>query len=316
MRAHTGFVMILMAWAQPGCSRCSHKNPDPPDTAVSATAAPSTSPLTNSSTATATESTTGLAAVPLRQIPAGAAPNGTWTIAFGLERIVGDEGLDWSSAIAHCEEKGKELCLETQWQRACDLDAEIGKLESWTLTADFPGAAVRGGADGCKTRSFHKIQEKAAERVGLCCDRVVAVTSDDKSDEFRTAATKRVVDFETTLRKAVSEELGRIFSAKVSLDGTELERGDALARLAKDLKDDPTRLSFYDHCNIKTSSEDATPRLIADCGVILRDLGKTKGYPQRIVFAGLDGPVEYLGDPKGMKPKEQKERVKAFLPSE
>ena len=270
--------------------------------------------MTNSSTATATESTTGLAAVPLRQIPAGAAPNGTWTIAFGIERVAGDEGLDWSAAIAHCEEKGKELCLETQWQRACELDAEIGKLESWTLTADFPGAAVRGGADGCKARSFHKIQEKSPERVALCCDRVVAVTSDDKTDEFRTAISKRIVDFETTLRKAVPEALGQIFAAKVSLDGTELDRGDALVRLAKDLKDDPERLAFYDHCNVKT--EEGTPRLVADCGVILRDLGKTKGYPQRIVFAGTDGPVEYLGDPKGMKPKEQKERVKAFLPSE
>jgi hypothetical protein len=316
MKAVTCLAVALLGSAQSGCSRCSHKSQDQPDTAVSATTAPSASPLTDSGTAMATDSGAGLAAVPLRQIPAGPAPNGTWTVAFGLERVAADENLDWSSAIAHCEDKGKQLCLETQWQRACDLDSEIGKLESWTLTADYPGAAVRGGVDGCKARSFHKIQEKNPQRIALCCDRAIAVTSDDKSDEFRTTATKRVLQFEATLRKAATEALSQIFAAKVSLDGNELDRGNALAQLAKDLKDDPDRLLFYDHCNVKTSTEEASPRLIADCGVILRNLGKTRGYSQRIVFAGLDGPVEYLGDPKGMKPKEQKERVKAFLPSE
>jgi hypothetical protein len=263
----------------------------------------------------AAEQSAGQAALLPRQIPAGPAPNGTWTIEFGLERVAGDQNLTWSEAIAHCRERSKELCLETQWQRACELDANVGQFESWTLTADFPGAAVRGGADGCKARSFHKIDEKSPSRIGLCCDRAIAITSEDKADEFRIATTKRVLEFESTMRTVALESLGKAFADKVSLDGNELERGAALAKLAEERKGDTERLAFYDHCNVELSDE-TPPQLIADCGVILRSLGKTRGFAQRIVFASATGPVTYLGDPKAMKQKEQKERVKTFLPSE
>ena len=89
-----------------------------------------------------------------------------------------------------------------------------------------------------------------------------------------------------------------------------------MARLAEVRKGDAERLAFYDHCSVRLSTDESPPLLIADCGVILRSLGKTSGFAQRIVFAGPTGPVTYLGDPKAMKPKEQKERVKTFLPSE
>lgn len=313
-------ILLFVVPSIVGCTRCSDtdKKGGQPDAAASASALPAAggAPGTaGAAGAATTDAAAGQSGILAREIPAGPAPNGTWTIKFNLEHIAGDENLTWSEALAHCHEKGKELCLETQWQRACELDSSLGQFESWTLTADFPGAAVRGGADGCKTRSFRKIDEKSPTRIGLCCDRAIAVSSDDKSDEFRAAATKRVLDFEAALGTATAETLGKEFADKLSLEGNELDRAAALTKLAEERKDDAERVAFYDHCSIKLS-EDNPPLLLADCGVILRSQGKTRGFAQRIAFAGPNGPVTYLGDPKAMKQKEQKERVKTFLPSE
>jgi hypothetical protein len=304
-----------------GCTRCSDQEKvkaSLPDAAASASAIPSAMVEGSPSEAggPGAAGAAGRAVILPRQVPAGPAPNGTWTVEFGLERVAGDENLTWSAAIAHCAEQKKTLCLETQWQRACELDATIGQLESWTLTADATGAAVRGGADGCKNRSLHPIDEPSPTRGGLCCDRAVAITGDDDSDEFRTMASKRVIEFETTMREANPESLGKAFASKLSLEGDELDRDAALSRLAEERKADPERQLCYDRCNIRLNSDETPAPLIADCGVILRSQGKIRGYPQRIVFASATGPVKYLGDPKAMKTKEQKERVKTFLPSE
>ncbi len=284
--------------------------------AAAAVASANADPAASAPSPAASALASPLAPVAPRKIPAGPASNTTWTIEFGLERVSGDEGLDWSAAIAHCESKGKELCLETQWQRACDLDAEIGKLESWTLTADYPGAAVRGGADGCKTRSFHKVNEKSDTRVGLCCDRAIAISSDDTSDEFRTAATKRILEVEGALHDLSPQgSASKLFFDEVSLDGNEFKRDLALLKLLDQRKEDPKQVQYYDHCTVKMS-EDPSPMLLADCGVIQQALGRTRGFAQRIAFESATGPVVYMGDPKAMKVKERKERVKAFLPSE
>ncbi len=288
---------------------------------TSATAAASAQPSATPTGASSAEAPTDdLGAVPSRKIPAGPAPNGTWTIEYSLERFPGDQNLDWSGAVAHCQEKGKELCLETQWQRACELDPNVGKLESWTLTADFPGSAVRGGADGCKARVFKKIKDKSPTRVGLCCDRAIAMSNSDetgKSDEFRTKMTKRILALESAITKGTLNKLADEFAPKVSVDGVELERAGALTKLSDPWKKDATRLVFYDHCNIKKSTDAGTPPLFADCGVVLRTMGSTQGFPQRIAFdTDTGGAIVYVGDPKAMKPKEKKEHVTTFLPSE
>ncbi|HVJ19000.1 MAG TPA: hypothetical protein VM686_26450 [Polyangiaceae bacterium] len=300
---------------------CSKKEPEQQATSASAVPAVASAAVPVASAVApdadaASDAGSALAAVAPRKVPAGNAPNATWTVEFNLERVAGDENLDWPGAVALCQSKGKQLCLETQWQRACELDPELGKLESWTLTADYPGSAVRGGADGCKTRVFKKVSDKSETRAGLCCDRAVAISSEDKSDEFRTAATKRVLEVEAGLTDVTpTGSASKLLFDQVSLEGDEFTRELALLKLSDERKTDPTRVQFYDHCTVKMS-EDPAPMLLADCGVVQLNMGKTRGFPQRIAFESLTGPVVYLGDPKAMKPKERKERVRAFLPSE
>jgi hypothetical protein len=303
------FVTACSKKEDPAAARANASASAAANSAPSALASPSAEPA-------AADAGSALAAVAPRKIPAGMSPSNTWTTEFGLERVEGDENLDWPGAVAHCQSKGKQLCLETQWQRACKLDPEVGKLESWTLTADYPGAAVRGGAEGCDTRVFKKAADKSATRVGLCCDRALAISSEDTSNEFRATATKRLLEVEAGLGDlSPSGSASKLLFDEVSLDGAEFKRDLALLKLADERKADPTRLQFYDHCTVKMS-EDATPMLLADCGVVQLNMGKTRGFAQRIAFESATGPVVYLGDPKAMKLKERKQSVRAFIPAE
>ena len=234
-------------------------------------------------------------------------------IAFELLEREGGSGLTWVEANAHCTELGKALCLESQWLRACAQDEAIGRVESWTLTADYPGAAVRGGAEGCAQRSFSKLGAAQPERVGLCCDRVVAVTSLDAPEELRAAASEQILSVERALAHPTAEEWSEVVAESISLDGVYHSRDAALAEAQDARKKDQDLLSFYDHCKIDLVSEGFAPRMILDCGVIRYERGHARGFSQRIAFNSATGPVHFVGSAANMTPKERKERIKAFL---
>jgi hypothetical protein len=291
------------------------KKPNPAEQ-VASVPVPSVSAPTPPASASAAPSAVASAATdpyPARTIPAGAAPNGTWTIAFAVQRKAGDEGLDWWEAVAHCQAEHLTLCSETQWQRACQADSQLGQLESWTLTADVPGSAVRGGADGCKARKFVKTKDKSPTRIGLCCERALAITSEDKSDEFRELATKKVLEYETALREKKADALGALFADNVTYLGKDLARAALVKQHLEEAASTPDSLTYFDHCDVKYA-EAGSKDLYADCGVVSGAQGKVRGLVERIAFLNSTR-IFYVGDPKGMKKREEKERVRSFLPS-
>src|SRR5688572_12363428 len=120
MRLLTQGFLLSFTLALAGCS----KKDDPGTARTNASATTSASSVPGVAASASAEPAAGdagpaLAAVAARKIPAGMSPNNTWTMEYGLERVEGDENLDWPGAVAHCQSKGKQLCLETQWQRAC-----------------------------------------------------------------------------------------------------------------------------------------------------------------------------------------------------
>jgi hypothetical protein len=288
------------------------KKPNPTEQVASAPSAQPSVP-TPPPSATAAASA-GIAAYPARTIPAGMAPNGTWTIAFAVERKPGDLGLDWWGAVAHCSGEKLALCTETQWLRACKADPDLGQLGSWTLTADVPGAVVRGGSDGCKERKFVKTQEKNPTRAGVCCERALGITSEDKADAFRELATKKVLAYEAALHEKKAELLGKLYADTVTYLGNELARSALVKQQLDEAAGAADSLTYFDHCDVKYADSGTSKDLLADCGVVSGAQGKVRGFAQRIAFGASDR-IFYVGDPKGMKKHEQKERVRAFLPS-
>ena len=305
------FPLVACLVVTTGCK----KKPNPADQVASV---PSTAPSVPSSppSASAAPSTTapaGIAPYAAHTIPAGGAPNGTWTIAFAIEQKAGDLGLDWWGAVAHCSAEHLALCTETQWLRACKADPDFGKIESWTLTADVPGAVVRGGDDGCKARKFVKVGDKSPTRAGVCCERALGITSEDKADAFRELATKKVLAYEAALGEKKAEALNQLYADTVTYLGNDLARA-ALVKQQLDEAAAPDSLTYFDHCDVKYAESGGSKDLLADCGVVSGAKGKVRGFAHRIAFGASDR-IFYVGDPKGMKKREQKERVRAFLPS-
>jgi hypothetical protein len=307
------FPLVACLVVATGCKT----KPNPADQVASVPSTQPSVPLSapTPSASAATAPSAGIAPYAAHTIPAGGAPNGTWTIAFAVEQKAGDLGLDWWGAVAHCSAEHLALCTETQWLRACKADPDFGKLESWTLTADVPGAVVRGGGDGCKERKFVKTGDKSPTRAGVCCERALGITSEDKADEFRELATKKVLAYEAALLEKKAEPLGKLYADKVTYSGNDLARAALIKQHLDEAASTPDSLTYFDHCDVKHAESGASKDLLADCGVVSGAKGKVRGFAERIAFAASDR-IFYVGDPKGMKKGEQKERVRSFLPSE
>jgi hypothetical protein len=136
------------------------------------------------------------------------------------------------------------------------------------------------------------------------------MTADEKLKDDLPTLAKRLLDIESAQR---SGSLRKLFSNKVSLDGKELDREVAAARLHERDKANADQTAIYDTCKVASSTDDC---VVVDCSVLLQSPGKVARITQRIALTGPSGLVTYLGDPAAMKSREKKQRVKAFLSSE
>jgi len=295
---------------------CKKNKPVDTDPTGLASAASSVVAQASASAAQSAALPAGLAPYAEHTLAAGNAPDGTWTPAYTIERKSAGENLDWSQALEHCTAQGKSLCTDTQWLRACAADQELGKLETWTLTADAPGAVVRGGPAGCGDKKFVKVTEASPTRVAVCCQRAVAIRTENKNASFLSSSSKKLLDYEAALLRHEPAALGALYDDNVAYLGKELARDDLVKAHQQSAQDNPDLASFFDHCTVKIDNDGVAATLVADCGVVTRRGGKVSGMIQRVAYGGPASKIQYVGDPSGtMKKREQKERVRSFLPS-
>jgi len=120
----------LLALAAAGCDKASETGAKP-DTAAAAAPAKASA----SAAAKATAEPAAPPSLPVyaeKTVPAGEGSKGIWTQAFGVVRNQGDQAKSYLDAYDLCIDSGKALCGEAQWERACEQDAALGKLETWT----------------------------------------------------------------------------------------------------------------------------------------------------------------------------------------
>jgi hypothetical protein len=295
---------------------CKKEKAPVPNPSAAQSAALSTTPSAAPSSGPSAAQPTGLVPYAEHTIPAGDAPDGTWTAQFTIERKAGDENLEWAKALDHCAAQGQSLCTDTQWLRACQADAELGKLETWTLTADVPGAVVRGGREGCGGRKFVKPKETSPTRVAVCCQRAVGIQTGNKNAAFLATSSKKLLDYEAALSKRDASALGGLYDDNVTYLGKDLARDALVQQHQQYQKDNPDLSSYFDHCTVKIDTDGVSPTLLADCGVVTRKGSAGQGMTQRVIWGGPASKIEYVGDTSGnVKKREQKERVRSFLPS-
>lgn len=303
-RVRLGCVALGCAWLLVSCS----KDAPPPAPAASASAAPVAAP---------SAAAVVLPAYAVREIPAGPGPTGAFTVAYSIERQRGDENKTWLEAVNACGAIGKSLCTETQWMKACSLDASLGNTASWTLTADFPGAAVRGGGPaGCGTRSFVKVSERSPDRVGLCCSRAVAISTSVTAGTFRADMNERILKYETALNQCDTLSLGELYCDKVAFEKDDLEAKSLVERHELERKTAPDLLFAFDRCSLKQAGADSLSQAQAQCTGVTHKLGATRGGTSLIAWND-EGRITYYGSPKNYRApaREAKERINSFITS-
>jgi hypothetical protein len=317
----------MIAWVTSGLAfslgacRKEESGKAPPPKAT-ATASQPTAAATETGTGAAPSAAhagSGLPAYAARDIPAGAGPTGAYTVPYSVERFVGDENKTWQEAVQACRSHDKTLCTETQWMKACALDKSLGEMQSWTLTADYPGAAVRGGDHGCGSRTFIKLSERSPTRVGVCCTRAVAIATSITTGTFREDMNERILKYEAALNQGDAATLSGLYAEKVKFDKEELD-GSALARRhAAEYRAAPDLLFAFDRCTLREVGEGASKESHAECGVVYHKAARSRGLHTLIVWPS-DGRISFYGDAKDYAPpvakRETKERVNGFISSQ
>jgi serine/threonine-protein kinase len=224
-----------------------------------------------------------LAGAPQRDVPAGAV--GEFVVgAFRVLAREGSFGQDYRAASNACADVGLALCTEAQWQRACDAFPEVSRAASWTASATAEGAVVRGGAS-CDDRATSRPDERAADRYGLCCERAIAMTTDNLQKAYLSTTAERILALERALNQRDMTALAAASEPKVLVDG-ESKTIEQLSKLLGDsLKSAPDLVVTNEHCDVSVQAQKVQKRVRRK----LKTSYQTTGWTAECRQTALDG---------------------------
>ena len=320
----------LAAVAVLGLSACT-KNESPAPDGAKATATPpaTTSAAPPAAKASAVPTASASAAEPPiyapKKVPGGML-NGAWVQPFEIVRDKGNMGLPYLDAMSRCIGYGKVLCSDAEWARACETDAAIAKIETWTSTGAGNGRFVtRGGEDaGCRARNIKDGTEVSPTRATVCCDYDIAIKTPGKGDELTTATVRKLFAYYRAMRDKDSLALAGLYEDKVTWLGTERTNADIIKVHEESFKKDAAQWTQFDTCTVSSDKGDGGPdaKATVDCVTGFQRHGTVVVAMQRLVFSGA-GKIKLIGDAvtanvqgsDGMvvQEKELKERVGILL---
>jgi serine/threonine-protein kinase len=197
----------------------------------------------------------GFAGLPARDVPAGlVTPSGAWLDKFGVLRREDNQGLLYSEAFARCADTGKTLCTDGQWQRACDSFPEVGEAPSWTESIEDGQVVVRGGGS-CKQRQLVGETERDAQRIGLCCDRAIAMSSTSMQKPFLSSTAGIVLKLERTLNQRSIEGFLELAEDHVTLNERVRDKAGLKSLLTQSFAGARDLVIVNDHCDILVSAK-------------------------------------------------------------
>jgi hypothetical protein len=301
---------------------CKKKPPPPAVTLKSppsaAVAASSTAPLPSASVAELPDAGApdADAAVPNeRAVAAGVTAAGAACGPFAIRPLDESVGLTFAKAAEACAAAGKFLCSDVEWQLACETDAELGKKEAWTYSAEKDKVVVRGGGD-CTKRATVPVADVSPTRATVCCDRAVGVTCDDKDAAQKVGA--RLVQYERGLREKKLEDVTAVALETLLFAGKELKREELLpAALSQLLPDAGEELTLFDACSLKPELQAPGLPAAVECRLSRLRASVPEELRMKLATLGPDYRLKSIELPE-LPPVvggEQKERVRSFLPS-
>jgi hypothetical protein len=312
-------ALILPAALFPlGCSSKSGDAPTPAAT-VQATAAPTTAAASASPTASQAPAPTAATSAapeppvyPPRKVPGGML-NGMWVQTFEIVRDKGNLGLSYLDAMNRCVGYGKILCTDVEWARACETDASLAKIETWTASGIGNNRFVTRGGDesaGCRARDVKDGADLSPTRAAVCCDANIVAKSMSK-DELLTTVVRKLYAYQTAMRSRDALTLGGLYEEKVTWLGKERSNAEIIAVHEESFKKDPAQWTLFDTCTLSTdrgASPAAAPdagapdagagadaTATADCLTLFQRNGSVVVAMQRLVFSGA-AKIKLIGD--------------------
>lgn len=228
----------------------------PPPSSVSTAAPSATAAITQAPSATAAiAKIPGFAGLPARDIPAGqVTPDGAWVDKFSVLRRENVQGLGFAQAFASCTDAGKTLCTDEQWQRACDSFPEVGAAPSWTESLLEGQAVIRGGGS-CAARKAVAQAEADPGRIGLCCDRAVAMTSSSLQKSFLSSTAGIVLKLERALNQRNIDNFLDLSEDHVVLNGKPRDKDGLRALLKQSFAASRDLVIVNDSCDISVEAK-------------------------------------------------------------
>jgi serine/threonine-protein kinase len=239
--------------ATPNPSSATAATPNP--SSVAAQTSSALLPLPKADAGPAPSARPGFAGLPARDVPAGLVPPaGAWLDKFSILRREDNLGLGYSQAFARCTDVGKTLCTESQWQRACDTFSEVGQVPSWTESIENGQVVVRGGGS-CAPRTLATESESDPERIGLCCDRAVAMTSSSLQKAFLSSTAGIVLNLERTLNQRSIDAFLALSEDHLLLNQRPRDKAGLKALLTQSFAGAHDLVVVNDHCDISVSAK-------------------------------------------------------------
>jgi len=196
----------------------------------------------------------GFAGLPARDVPGGlVASTGAWLDKFSVLRRDDNQGLDYNQAFARCADTGKTLCTDAQWQRACDTFPEVGEAPSWTESIEDGHVVVRGGS--CQARKLVSESDRDAQRIGLCCDRAIAMTSSSMQKPFLSSTASIVLKLERALNQRSIDGFLDLAEDHVTLNERPRDKAGLKSLLTQSFASARDLVIVNDHCDISVSAK-------------------------------------------------------------
>jgi len=197
----------------------------------------------------------GFAGLPARDVPAGpVSSNGAWLDKFSVLRRDNNQGLEYTQAFARCADAGKTLCTEAQWQRACDTFPEVGEAPSWTESLEDTRLVVRGGGS-CSARRLVSQSDRDAQRIGLCCDRAVAMSSTSLQKSFLSSTASVVLKLERALNQRSIDNFLDLAEDHVTLNDHPRDKAGLKSLLTQSFASARDLVIVNDHCDISVAAK-------------------------------------------------------------
>lgn len=227
--------------------------PAPPAPAIaSASSAPPPAPAAEVDAPKAA----ALAGVPIRDVaggPVGHAVIGPYKLLARDAAV----GRDFYGAAKECADVGMALCSEAQWLHACSAFPELGAVPSWTSTLKGELVVVRGGPD-CGSESKAAPVERALNRAGMCCDRAIAMTTDNLQKNYLTTTGERVLAIERALNQRNMSSLLDLSESSVAVDDQPKSPAQLKALVETAFKSAPGIYVLNDTCHFSVQAKKIT----------------------------------------------------------